>query len=169
MVTAFKEDNLHIGDFIKADFTQYHSDKRYDLVTSFGFVEHFEDYKDIIERHCSLVDNGGYLLITAPNYAKGLRHKLAKTYNPGKFKTHNIDSMNPKIWENICIKNGFKIVYCGYIGIPCLTKHGNKTKANRVLYMLMCVILRLFRSIPLLFKSKSGNFSSDIAIVAKKL
>ena len=62
---------------IQEDFFSFDSDIKYDIVCSFGFVEHFEDTETVLRRHCNLVKPGGRLLITMPNFLglNGLLHK----------------------------------------------------------------------------------------------
>ncbi|MDH4201331.1 MAG: glycosyltransferase [Phycisphaerae bacterium] len=72
--------------------------QKYDVVTSFGFVEHFENYEAVIDRHFQLVKPGGYVVIGCPyldNY-QGLLRRLV--YKEEKMRqvlsTHNRRIMN---------------------------------------------------------------------------
>ena len=61
---------------IESDFFHFETGKRYDFVFSYGFIEHFENTKDVIARHCALMNpkEKGRLLILLPNF-RGLRDK----------------------------------------------------------------------------------------------
>jgi len=46
---------------IESDFFLFESSKKYDIVFSMGFIEHFDDTKDLMERHIRLLsDNDIY-------------------------------------------------------------------------------------------------------------
>src|ERR1700743_475156 len=49
---------------IEPDLFTYKPEKRYDMVPSFGLIEHFNDLKDIIARHVNLLNAKGTLFIT---------------------------------------------------------------------------------------------------------
>jgi 2-polyprenyl-3-methyl-5-hydroxy-6-metoxy-1,4-benzoquinol methylase len=172
MKQGFLDDGLHVGEIIQGDFFEYSFDKKYDLVMSFGFIEHFEEYRDVIARHCDLVKGGGRLIITTPNYRKGLQNKMLKYFNQKEtFDKHVLDSMRPQAWKEVCEKNGLKVVWYGYFGTPAIPmKYKNigggflKTLIN----IMLCIALRIIRLIPLLFKSKRGYFSLCCGIVAIK-
>jgi len=48
----------------------------YDIVASFGFIEHFVDVRPAVAAHWSLVRNGGHLVISVPNHAGWLGRVL---------------------------------------------------------------------------------------------
>lgn len=60
----------HYADSIKylnMDLFQLNLEEKYDLVCSFGLIEHFKDKKKIIEAHQMHVGLNGYLLILVPS------------------------------------------------------------------------------------------------------
>jgi SAM-dependent methyltransferase len=67
----------------------------FDVVSSFGFIEHFDDPAPVIERHLGLVKAGGLALITIPNYG-GLYGRLQSWYDPQNLALHNVGIMNVK-------------------------------------------------------------------------
>jgi SAM-dependent methyltransferase len=62
---AFSQHDVS-ADWLRTDFLTWDTDWRFDLVYSCGFVEHFKDFRSVIERHWRLVKPGGTLLITVP-------------------------------------------------------------------------------------------------------
>ena len=102
-------------EFIKADFLQWEPSSSYDVVTSFGFVEHFNNYEEVIIKHCRIVAEQGYLIITMPNfrYLQWLYHWLFDRRN---LEIHNTDVMRPRVLDCIVVGQGFKRLYCGYFG-----------------------------------------------------
>jgi 2-polyprenyl-3-methyl-5-hydroxy-6-metoxy-1,4-benzoquinol methylase len=110
-----KSKGYSVGNIEHADFFITRI-RKFDVVCSFGFVEHFEDFSNVIERHLDLVNDGGYVLIAAPNFRglfQCLYHKIFDNLN---FKRHNIKSMRPTLWAKLIQKRGFEIISHGYIG-----------------------------------------------------
>ena len=53
-------------EIINIDFFSFMHAEQYDVVTSFGFIEHFDDYEMLIKKHFELLKNNGYMIITIP-------------------------------------------------------------------------------------------------------
>jgi len=90
---ALEQSGVHAQALIEADFTAYESDERYDVVGSFGFVEHFTDVEAIVRRQASFVRPGGYLVIEVPNlrYANYLLYRIL---DPALLAIHNLAAMD---------------------------------------------------------------------------
>jgi L-malate glycosyltransferase len=69
---VLKKNNYKIGDLSNGNFFDLPTNKKYTVVSSFGFIEHFENYLAVIKKHCLHVENNGYLAITAPNLRYGI-------------------------------------------------------------------------------------------------
>lgn len=89
---------------------------RYNLVCSFGFVEHFEDYLRVIDLHDRILAPGGWLLISTPNFRGGVQKLLHQSLNPESLKIHYLPSMQPGIWESGLRQKGYAVKYAGYFG-----------------------------------------------------
>ena len=57
---------------IRDDFLKLKLNKKYNYVYSIGFIEHFVNFRDIMDHHLNLLENKGRLLLMIPN-KKGLR------------------------------------------------------------------------------------------------
>lgn len=66
----------------------------FDVVSSFGFIEHFDDPKPVVQRHLDLVKPGGVALITVPNYG-GVYGSLQRWCDAPNLALHNLEIMNP--------------------------------------------------------------------------
>jgi len=95
--------------FIKAEIMSYQVDTQYDLVASFGFIEHFDNLEGILSKHIDLVAPGGLLLITVPNfrYIQWLYHRV---FDADNLSIHNIDAMRPGRIHGYLTKNGLRMV-----------------------------------------------------------
>ncbi|RYZ94471.1 MAG: methyltransferase domain-containing protein, partial [Sphingobacteriaceae bacterium] len=94
---------------IEADLFNYKPEKQYDLVTSFGLIEHFNDTKAIIETHLQFLKPGGTLFITLPNFT-GVNGWVQRSFDMENYNKHNIKSMNLQLLADSCRALGLKEV-----------------------------------------------------------
>jgi SAM-dependent methyltransferase len=97
------------------DFLQWSTNERFDLVYSFGFIEHFNDWPGMIRRHAELVAEGGYLFLTTPYFRK-LQYALHWLLDTPNLRQHNIHAMDDRAWRQILASCGFEILTCGPYG-----------------------------------------------------
>ena len=103
--------DLYCGDFLK--FT---SSRKYDVVCSFGFLEHFINWKEVLLKHANLVSNGGILVISVPNFRGIVQRAIHFYFNRENLLRHNLAAMDPSLWVEQITPLGFETVFCGYIG-----------------------------------------------------
>jgi len=76
------------AEVIREDFLEYQSDRKFDVVFSFGFVEHFTNVNAIIARLvCLMNPDGGYIITVIPNLC-GLNGLISRTFRPKVFYGH---------------------------------------------------------------------------------
>jgi SAM-dependent methyltransferase len=107
--------NITVGELKKSDAFSYidklsEDGKKYDFVYSFGFVEHFGDYKEVIKYHAKIVSDNGLLVIVTPNFGGGLQRVMHYLTDRENMKRHVIKAMNPKRWAAVLKKEGFEIL-----------------------------------------------------------
>lgn len=105
-----------VGDFEQYDFLQFKPERKYDIVCSFGFIEHFDNYQNIISRHGELLRPGGILIITVPNFRGGLQKFLHRYLDNELLKLHNLNSMNLDAWNELLVDEKYEIITKNYIG-----------------------------------------------------
>ncbi len=112
-----EKNGLKPGDIqiIEADLFTYQPQKLYDLVLSFGLIEHFTDTKAIIQTHLQFLKPGGVLFITLPNF-KGVNGWVQRKFDRDNYDKHNIDSMNPQLLAGYCRALGLAEVESYYHG-----------------------------------------------------
>ena len=77
------------------DFLNHHlPSASFDVVTSFGVIEHFDDARSLVQRHLDLLKPGGVTLIAVPNYG-GLYGSLQRWCDAPNLALHNLEIMNP--------------------------------------------------------------------------
>ncbi|RZM18471.1 MAG: methyltransferase domain-containing protein, partial [Pedobacter sp.] len=100
---------------IEADLFNYTPEKQYDLVTSFGLIEHFNDTKAIIATHLQFLKSGGTLFITLPNFT-GVNGWVQRKFDIENYNKHNIKSMDLQLLADSCKQLGLSEVECYYSG-----------------------------------------------------
>lgn len=104
------------GEFHRADFTTTDFQTTFDVVSSFGFIEHFTNWTEILEKHISLVSDQGYLVLEAPNFVGRFQNWLHSTCDKANFARHHLPAMHIEKWLEIIERSGFEIVHAGYFG-----------------------------------------------------
>ena len=100
---------------IEADLFDYEVKEPYDMVLSFGLIEHFNDTKAIIESHLQFLKPGGVLFITLPNF-KSINGWVQRNFDKENYNKHNISSMDPKLLAAYFTELGLKEVESSYHG-----------------------------------------------------
>jgi len=83
--------NLHHDDFFKHHLPP----ASFDVVTSFGIIEHFDDPRPVVQRHLDLVRPGGVALMAVPNYG-GVYGSLQRWCDAPSLTLHNLEIMNAR-------------------------------------------------------------------------
>ena len=74
---------VHHGDLFS-----WQTADRWDVVSSFGLIEHFENTRSVVENHARLLAPGGLLVITFPRH-DGIYGKIMGTVAPDRLAMHN--------------------------------------------------------------------------------
>lgn len=118
--------NYKIGKFRQGDILKQTSKNLYDVVCSFGFIEHFYDWEKILGIHIRLLKNGGYLIITIPNFVGIVQRAFHETVDKKNLRAHNLDAMSLGKITAFLESEGLEILKSGPIGNYALW-HNNDT------------------------------------------
>ncbi len=143
---------------------------RFDIVCSFGFIEHFIDLNVVIQKHVELLKDNGLLLLGVPNFS-GISHWVLKKTSPGIFSTHNIQAMDIDNWRIIEENYGLKPLFKGYIGgfdLRHCRRCANRTLLNRLIRLFFKLFTRLADRIGFLKRYNSRYWSPYLFAVYKK-
>lgn len=89
----------------------------FDLVASYGFIEHFDRPEEVVAKHLELLRPGGLLVVTVPHMNEGtLYGKLARRFNPEVYAMHNIRTCTRETFLGIFKAMGCEILYGGTLG-----------------------------------------------------
>lgn len=155
--------NIITGDFMKDSIQS-----RYEVVLSLGFIEHFENFELVIEKHLNLLTKGGYLIIGVPNF-RGINfliHKIIDKYQDQKMlPNHNLAAMSIQIYENIAGNKRLNIEFLDYVGgfEPAIFDPDKIT--NKFIRTTLKLILRICNR---LFCSINTRFTSGYLLAVYK-
>lgn len=117
IISLFEFNGLAAPEIINKDFLEI-SFRQYDVVASFGFAEHFNDFDEIISRHVAMVRSGGYLVLSMPHfwgYQALLRKVLFTEDAMAELNTsHNLRVMHLGVLKRALRKEGMQLLYGGY-------------------------------------------------------
>jgi 2-polyprenyl-3-methyl-5-hydroxy-6-metoxy-1,4-benzoquinol methylase len=110
-----REHGCKVGDVVREDVFDWDPGRTYDVVTSFGVIEHFDDPRPLIDRHFELAAPGGRVVIGLPNFARG-QHALHWLFDRPNLRRHNLRCMNLGYLREAAARNGAGVVELRYTG-----------------------------------------------------
>ena len=116
---SFKEiiefNGLQVSDIsiIQDDVISHAPNEFFDLVASFGLIEHFRDLNSILSAHIKFLKPGGILLISLPNFM-GINGLLQKYFDPTNLSIHNLEVMNLELLKISLVEMGLTQVDASY-------------------------------------------------------
>lgn len=125
-----KKSGIKTFHLYESDFRNLDLKNKYDLVASYGFVEHFDNYSTIIKRHKKLVADNGYLIIEIPNIRK-CNYLFYKIFLPNILKNHNTKIMDLKVLRKEIEDENFEILFNNYYLTNMFMANSNNEFVNR--------------------------------------
>jgi SAM-dependent methyltransferase len=106
-----KQVKLHHADMFRERINEY-----FDIVCSFGLVEHFRgsSLDEVLKLHDSYVEDGGYLVIEMPNFT-GFQYFWHYIFDRPDLDNHNVDVMQPAAMQWF-EQHGYEILFNDYVG-----------------------------------------------------
>jgi len=104
------------AEIIHADFFDISGpdcSRQWDIVFSAGFVEHFDDVTDVIQRHGNVCRPGGYVVILIPNHT-GIYGSIMKRVAPEKHAVHNLMGLDCLV--SGVVQSGLPTIAAEYLG-----------------------------------------------------
>lgn len=164
IVNKFEEKNdipANTITCIESDFFKFQSSQKYDIVFSYGFIEHFSDTEDVINRHIQLLADQGRLLIVLPNF-RGINGWVQYIFDRKNYDAHNMESMKITYLREIIAKSGLQKASVEYTRKPIVWLSPN------VGTLLGRKCIKLFSHFLKLFPIKCSLLSPYIVIYAEK-
>jgi 2-polyprenyl-3-methyl-5-hydroxy-6-metoxy-1,4-benzoquinol methylase len=106
---------LHIDhdEVLCQDLFDWHSDKKYDIIFSYGVIEHFENPQKVIRIFKEHLNTDGIIITLIPNL-RGLMGTWSRCFVPDIYKIHKVISKEELIQFHL--SNGFKDLKSDYAG-----------------------------------------------------
>ena len=111
-----KAQGWRVGKVLQGDVWTFPFSETYDVVCSFGLIEHFTEWQELLRRHAALVSPGGLLLVSTPNFTGSLQLLLRRWLDPVNLGKHNLDAMETNRWAAVIEPLGFDILTHGPFG-----------------------------------------------------
>ncbi len=108
-----QSNNFKNVELILGDILTYEPKKTYDLVVSFGLIEHFDNPTEAILAHKKFTRLSGLVVCTVPNYSNRYVKKMMERYRPSDVAKHNFSIMNPEVIAKSFHMAGFSDVHSG--------------------------------------------------------
>ncbi len=159
----FYKEDFSIGTFVSDDIFKLSFETKYDVVFSSGFIEHFENFEEIIKIHGNLTKQGGHVFITAPNFSGGVQKFLHTHLDKENLSRHNLSAMDVEKWKKVLVQEGFEIIEAGYFG--GFDFWADNEKRNMFKYIATKLLIKLT---PIRFLPNSRSYSPEIILIAKK-
>lgn len=101
----------------EADIFEYKIDRDFDVVCSFGLIEHFRGstLDRVLEMHDRYLRSGGYLVITVPNFT-GLQYFWHYLFDRPDLDKHNVDVMQLETFKYFRDR-GYNTLYLDFVGV----------------------------------------------------
>lgn len=172
MPAAFARFGVPGLEVIEEDFLSFETPRRFNVVMSFGFVEHFAEPEAVIRRQWDLVAEGGYLVLGSPAFG-GLQLALRRlVLKPGPLaatlRTHNVKIMSAEAMARVLGRfPGAEIVCAASAGRmgTWLSPRDKDVRRGRVWILGLWRVLGL---IPKWLNWSSPRFSPMCLVIARK-
>jgi SAM-dependent methyltransferase len=82
----------------RCDIREFYPERLFDVVGSFGLVEHFEDPQPMLDEHVRLLRPGGLCIVIVPNF-RGFPHAYHWLFDRPDLRRHNLDTMRLQVFR----------------------------------------------------------------------
>jgi SAM-dependent methyltransferase len=156
---------VRIGQFYHGDVFKTPVEGQFDVVCSFGFVEHFPDVREVLRLHADLVAPGGRLVISCPNFRR-VQWLLHRWLDPQNLSRHVTSSMDLRLWRRNLAELGLQTLYAGYYGtFDFWTEDPIRSELQRVAKR---AIVRVGRGIDRRINVPTSWFSPHMILIAQR-
>jgi 2-polyprenyl-3-methyl-5-hydroxy-6-metoxy-1,4-benzoquinol methylase len=150
----FNANRLKPENIIHANFLGCKIEKRFescfDVVVSNGFIEHFDNPKEVVDKHINLLKKGGLLIISIPNL-RGFNYAMQYFFQHSVLKIHNFGIMEKSEFAKLFDDQRLSQQYCGYYGTLNFNLYAAKKGTigdflltlTKIMQLLLNVIFRI--------------------------
>jgi SAM-dependent methyltransferase len=163
----FNSKHYCTGSFIRGDIFKYSPGKKFDIVCSFGFVEHFKNWQEVVLLHLQFVKKGGLVFITVPNFKGFFQKYFHIFFDKENLNRHNLQAMVVEEWMHLLNKNNiqYNILFHGPFGE--IEFWADEEKRSRLKRYMLNKALSFLNSLKRLKLSPSKSYSPYLGLVIK--
>jgi SAM-dependent methyltransferase len=154
------------GVIFSEDFFKIEPFRKFDVVMSLGFIEHFENIDEVVNLHLSWLKDGGMLILGVPNFT-GINRFIQRELDESLLDKHNLTIMNLEFFKNLGERLEIKLNSKKYLGsfepdlfIP-IKRFGNPIQ---ILIKIFLIIVRKLRKFEIFDHINGSSFSSYILV-----
>jgi len=171
VINGIPEENIILADFFNDEFQKKYCDF-FDTVYSKGFIEHFDNPKEVVSSHLNILKSEGLLIVQIPNLL-GANSYISKFFNIDSYKLHNTSIMDLESFRNLFLHDGVDILFVNYVGLFNIglfnTNNSTKEKIRLfVYYFIQQPSNLIFRFISYFCIIESKYTSPYLLLIAKK-
>lgn len=154
-------DSFDIDDYqiYQEDFLNFDPQKKFDVVVSLGFIEHFSNFDQVLDKHVPLLSEDGVLILTVPNL-RNLRKIFGYVFDYRNLKAHNLRAMRMKVFKDFAYRNNLEIKKLMYEGGFQYGVHQKLSLVQRILYKPVRLFFKKIN--PVLARHPSSLYSGSI-------
>lgn len=161
-----------VGDAFDKSLLEKYSES-FDLVYSYGFVEHIIPPQKAIDMHLSLLKKGGYFFIQIPRL-KGFNYWKFRTFRPDLPPLHNLKIMEEEALRQVCQRDSVQEMFCKKYGTIKLRLPLAKKNASWYFFKMLSFFDQYFFSpiLRLFFGEKGFEtklFSPSVIFIGRKI
>jgi SAM-dependent methyltransferase len=173
---VFAESGIDPGNVIAADFFAPELHERYresfDVVLSRGFIEHFSELTDVIDKHLNLLRPGGLLLVSIPNL-RGFNYLLSWLFHREVLAMHNLAIMTKPSFRSLFPISSTQPLLCDYYGTFSFNLYNARPGSLMQLPLALCmkcqpILNALFRTLLRGRGAETPWFSPSLIFVGVK-
>jgi SAM-dependent methyltransferase len=101
------------SELFRADFFEFAPARKYDLVLSGGFAEHFDDHELVVRKHAEWAKPGGLVVVIVPNLTH-IHRLLCGWFAPEVLHIHRFPLMRRSVMRQTLEKAGLRVLHCEY-------------------------------------------------------
>lgn len=109
-ILGLEPDAIFTGDFF-----QMKPPRQFDVVMSFGFIEHFSDVDGVVERHLQWLKPGGVLILGVPNF-RGIYWPIQWILDKSILQKHNLNIMKINYFRGLGRRLVLEPLFLDYVG-----------------------------------------------------
>jgi SAM-dependent methyltransferase len=151
---GLEPENVIHADFLSGDIETRFAE-HFDVVFSQGFIEHFDNPRDVVNRHITLLRKGGHLIVSIPNL-RGVNYVLQRFFNKDILPMCNISIMEKDKFAALFDDERLSMQYCGYYGTFNFNLSMAKHPVRRIVLVCCKVIQLLLNAVFRLLFGKKG-------------